>query len=206
MKFSMKDLLSKFGHIYLRNPEWKISFFFCSGIQTNLQMKKNQTETSCSNFIIIWCQSWWAENNNFIVTIKCFDKTLKSLHFNGKSSFLVNLNTKKTKFCRARSWSIFLLLLQRLIDLWCSFHCFSLRYSRPVRIILNVKKLASFLIISVFTKLQSLNVTLCTFYKKLNLNFGQVFSGTPETYPSQRMKEWINVYVSIWTLNAYQVT
>ena len=44
------------------------------------------------------CISW-----QWHVTMTCFDKTLKSLHFNGKSPFLVNFNNNRTKFSFKRS-------------------------------------------------------------------------------------------------------
>ena len=54
-------------------------------------------------------------NNNFIATMIRFNKTLKSLLFSGKSYFLINFNNNRTKFSQTRSWSVFLLLLQRLL-------------------------------------------------------------------------------------------
>ena len=43
------------------------------------------------------------DNNNFIATMLCFEKTLKSLHFNKKTSFLVNANNNRTKFTQTLS-------------------------------------------------------------------------------------------------------
>ena len=54
-------------------------------------------------------------NNDFIATIY-FNKTLKSLHCSGKSYFLINFNNNRTKFSQTRSWLVFLLLLQRLLN------------------------------------------------------------------------------------------
>ena len=55
-------------------------------------------------------------NNNFIAAMIHFDKTLKPLHFSGKSNFLVNFDNNRTKFSQKRSWSVFLLLSQRFLN------------------------------------------------------------------------------------------
>ena len=56
------------------------------------------------------------EKQHFIATMIRFNKTLKSLHFSGKSYFLINFNNNRTKFSQTWSWSVFLLLLQRLLN------------------------------------------------------------------------------------------
>ena len=48
---------------------------------------KKYIKASCSNFVIIWRQNGWNENNNFIAKMIRFNKALKSLHFSGKLSY-----------------------------------------------------------------------------------------------------------------------
>ena len=60
----------------------------------------------------------------------------------------------------------------------CQFinlHRFSLCYSRPVKIIPNVKRLAKLLIILLCTILQSLNATLSTYLQKIKSEFWSRF-------------------------------
>ena len=45
-----------------------------------------------------------------------FNETLKSLHFRGKFSFLINFNNSRIKLRQTQSWSVFLLLLQPLLN------------------------------------------------------------------------------------------
>ena len=45
-----------------------------------------------------------------------FNETLKSLHFRGKFSFLINFNNSRIKLTQTQSWSVFLLLLQPLLN------------------------------------------------------------------------------------------
>ena len=83
---------------------------------THLELqKKNYTrklQTSCSNYHLTL--KWI--NINFIATMIRFNKTLKSLHFSGKSNFLIKFNINRTNFSQTRSCSVFLLLSQRLLN------------------------------------------------------------------------------------------
>ena len=66
-----------------------ILMFFKEGILKKMEIGngKKYIKASCSNFVIIWRQNGWNENNNFIAKMIRFNKALKSLHFSGKFSY-----------------------------------------------------------------------------------------------------------------------